>query len=276
MLISVRHTTTYRYATPARYSVHSLRLTPPDFTGQRVVRWEIKAPGFEQAVAFRDQHGNMAHLVTVNAAHEEATFEVSGEVETEDQTGMVGGLYDPAPVRVYLRETPRTAANEPIRDLARAAARRDRLDSMHTLMRLVREAIEYEVGATHAHTTAAEALADGRGVCQDHAHVFIAAARTAGVPARYVNGYFFTGGDVLSEAHHAWAEIWIEGLGWVGFDPANRLCPTDRYVRLACGLDSVSAAPVRGTRSGGEREELDVRVEVAQQGVRQQQVQSQA
>ena len=94
------------------------------------------------------------------------------------------------------------------------------------------------------HTSAAEALKAGRGVCQDHAHVFISAARLMGVPARYVNGYFVTGGESASEAQHAWAEACIDGLGWLGFDPANQVCPTERYVRLACGLDAASAAPI--------------------------------
>jgi transglutaminase-like putative cysteine protease len=133
----------------------------------------------------------------------------------------------------------------------------------------VHERVAYVIGATHVHTSAAEALKDGMGVYQDHAHIFISAARALGLPARYVSGYFLTDSDEPSEAHHAWAEVWIKGLGWLGFDPANRLCPTDRYVRLACGLDSASAAPVRGTRRGGVQEVLDVTVEVQQQSAQQ-------
>ncbi|MEI9898968.1 MAG: transglutaminase family protein [Hyphomicrobium sp.] len=79
--------------------------------------------------------------------------------------------------------------------------------------------------------------------CQDHAHIFLSAVRSMGMPARYVSGYVVTGAEGASEAQHAWAETFVDGLGWLGFDPANQLCPTDRYVRLACGLDSASAAP---------------------------------
>jgi len=132
------------------------------------------------------------------------------------------------------------------------------------LMATVRDRIAYEVGATGAHTLAAEALAEGRGVCQDHAHVFIAAARSADVPARYVNGYLHLPAAARAEAHHAWAEAWIDDLGWVGFDPANGICPNEHYVRLACGLDAASAAPIRGSRRGGANETLDVSVEVQQ------------
>jgi len=146
---------------------------------------------------------------------------------------------------------------------------RDPIDRMHVLMNAVRDKVDYAIGVTNAHTSAAEALSDGQGVCQDHAHIFISAARVMGVPARYVNGYFLTETDEPSEAHHAWAEAYIEGLGWLGFDPANRICPTDHYVRLACGLDAGSAAPIRGTRRGGTDEVLDVLVEVQQQSAQQ-------
>jgi transglutaminase-like putative cysteine protease len=146
---------------------------------------------------------------------------------------------------------------------------RDPIDRMHVLMNAVRDKVDYAIGVTNAHTSAAEALSDGQGVCQDHAHIFISAARVMGVPARYVNGYFLTDTDEPSEAHHAWAEAYIEGLGWLGFDPANGICPTDQYVRLACGLDAGSAAPIRGTRRGGTDEVLDVLVEVQQQSAQQ-------
>jgi transglutaminase-like putative cysteine protease len=272
MLIDVRHTTTYSYDTPARYSIQSLRLTPPSFDGQEVITWRIRAPGIEKALEFRDGFGNLVHLANLSAVHDGITIEASGTVETEDRCGIARGFADPAPRRLYLRETPKTAADKAIRDLAFSAGSRDpsdTLDCLHALMRAVREAVAYEIGATHEHTSAAEAVADGKGVCQDHAHVFISAARVLAIPCRYVNGYFHSGTLAPSEAHHAWAEAWVEGLGWVGFDPANGMCPTDRYIRLACGLDASSAAPIRGAQRGGEHEALDVSVEVEQQGAQQ-------
>jgi transglutaminase-like putative cysteine protease len=129
----------------------------------------------------------------------------------------------------------------------------------------VADAIAYRPGATHAHTTAAEALALGEGVCQDHAHALIACARSRGIPARYVSGYLFATQDgVPHEAAHAWAELHVPGLGWVGFDPANRCCPDARYIRLGSGLDAQDAAPIRGIARGGGREAMDVTVAVQQ------------
>lgn len=274
MLIEIRHLTTYRYATPARYAIQALRLTPPSFDGQDVLSWNISAPGFDGHIAYRDGMGNQVHLTTVNSPHDGLVIEATGIVETEDRVGIVRGIPEVAPRRVFLRTTPRTEADKGIRDLAKSVTKgripTDTLDCLHTLMRAVSDAIIYEIGTTHTHTTAAEALAEGKGVCQDHAHVFISAARVIGIPARYVNGYFLAGTLAPAEAHHAWAEAWVEGLGWVGFDPANGTCPTERYVRLACGFDAASAAPIRGTQKGGENEDLDVRVEVEQQGAQQQ------
>jgi transglutaminase-like putative cysteine protease len=274
MLIEVRHVTSYRYGTPARYAIQSLRLTPPAFEGQEVLAWNVSAPGLDKSIAYYDGFGNLVHLATVGTLHDGLTIEASGVVETEDRCGIVRGLKESAPRRIFLRETPRTRPDKAIRDLARSVSGgsepAETLDCLHGLMRAVRDAVEYEIGATHQNTTAAEALAAGKGVCQDHAHVFISASRLLAIPARYVCGYFLSGTIAPSEAHHAWAEAWVDGLGWVGFDAANGMCPTERYVRLACGLDAASASPVRGTQRGGENEDLDVKVEVEQQGAQQQ------
>jgi transglutaminase-like putative cysteine protease len=129
----------------------------------------------------------------------------------------------------------------------------------------VSDAIAYRPGTTHAHTTAAEALAQGEGVCQDHAHALIAAARAGGVPARYVSGYLQAGVGTSDEAAHAWAELFVAGFGWIGFDPANRCCPDARYIRLGSGLDAAYAAPIRGTARGAGAESLDVTVAVQMQ-----------
>jgi transglutaminase-like putative cysteine protease len=270
MLLNIKHTTTYRYGNSARYAIQALRLTPPSFEGQKVVSWQIAAPGIERAARFTDGYGNIVHLTAQNSEHDNLTIEASGIIETEDKIGVARGLADATPLRVYLRETGRTKADAAIRDLAFKCRNFANLEQLHRLMRAVHDSITYEVGSTSPATTAAEALAAGKGVCQDYAHIFIACARLLGRPARYVNGYFLSGRPDPSDAHHAWAEAWVDGLGWVGFDPANLICPTASYVRLATGLDSAAAAPVRGNRRGGLNETLDVLVEVQQQEAQQQ------
>jgi transglutaminase-like putative cysteine protease len=270
VLVSIGHVTRYKFSTPALYSIHCLRLTPPAFEGQRVLSWSVEMPEIERAVRFRDGFGNMSHLVSIPYPHTEIAIIARGTVETQDRAGFVRGLVETAPTRVFRRETDLTTADDAVRELCASADATDLIDRLHQLMQGVHERVAYSVGETYTQTTAAEALKLGRGVCQDHAHVFISAARHMGLPARYVSGYFVTGDDDPAEAHHAWGEVWIDGLGWLGFDPANQVCPTDCYVRLACGLDARSAAPITGNRRGGLDEVLDVFVEVQQQSSAQQ------
>lgn len=267
MLVNVRHATTYLYAAPARYSVQSLRLTPLDFDGQRVIDWTVEGPGLDRAARFADAFGNIAHLVSVAEPHEQLTITARGTVETGDRAGLVRGLAETMPLGVWLRETPLTQAGDSLRALAARVPAGPSLERAHALMALLRETVAYEKDVTGARTTAAEVLALGKGVCQDFAHVFIAALRSLRIPARYVTGYLVAGGAGY-EAQHAWAEAYIDGLGWVGFDPANATCPTESYVRLACGLDAPGAAPIRGRRqgAGGAGDRLEISVDVREQG----------
>jgi len=269
MLISVRHVTRYVYAEPVSYTVQSLRLTPAPFKGQRITDWQVQVTGCPRPLEFRDGFGNVVQLVTVSVRHSELVIEAAGTVETEDCNGIVDGLTKPIPPRVFLKETPQTRPDAAIRALAQSAAGTDALGRLHALVAAVRDRVEYVPGATGTHTGAAEALGDGKGVCQDHAHIFISAARTLGIPARYVTGYLFLDDPDPASANHAWAEAFVDALGWVGFDVANRVCPTDRYVRLACGLDAGYAAPIVGSRRGGAGESLNVSVAVQQQSAQQ-------
>lgn len=166
----------------------------------------------------------------------------------------------------YLRDTAATKADAPLRALAETATQDDPLSQAHALAFAVAGAIAYRPGATHSHTTAAEALAQGEGVCQDHAQALIACARHLGVPARYVAGYLFSSQDGQPhEASHAWAELYVPGYGWIGFDPANRCCPDDRYIRLGSGLDAAEAAPIKGIARGMGAESMDVTVAIQSQ-----------
>jgi len=193
---------------------------------------------------------------------------VDGEVETHDTQGVMRGTIERFPPSLFLRDTPLTRPDAAIihfADAARRTAGADVLGVLHALLARLHRGIVFDPVPTESATTAAEAFALGRGVCQDLAHIFIAAARSLGIPARYVGGYFRRADGVLEqEAGHAWAEAFVPALGWVAFDPANGICATDAHVRVAAGLDYLGAAPVRGSRTGGGRERLAVTVRVAQ------------
>lgn len=263
MLIHIRHTTTYHYPAPVSHAVLALRLTPPEGPGQRVQDWRIEAPGAHTPCTYTDAFGNVVHLATTPGAHEALTITASGTVETADTGGIAGHTGEAVKPEIFLRPTQATAPDAAITALALAARAETRLASMHALMALVHAAIAYTPNSTHSRTTAAEALAAGQGVCQDHAHVMLAAARSLGIPARYVTGYLLLHDAAAAPAHHAWVEAEVETLGWVGFDAANNLCPTERYVRLATGQDAAAAAPIRGIHRGNAASRLTVEVTVA-------------
>ena len=262
MRISVLHETRYSYDMPAVYSAQHLRLTPTPYEGVSVVSWDIEAPGFNAEAGSIDCFGNLTHLVTVVGEHSELSITARGEVVTKDTDGIVSGLPSTMPDYVYLRETDLTRPCAALRDFANDLAAGPDLDRLHGLMTAINDRMRYRPGATHTATSASESFDAGEGVCQDFAHIFIAVTRLLGYPARYVTGYLVLGDEASAAAHHAWAEVRIADLGWVGFDVANAICPTDRYVRLACGLDYQYAAPIRGMRRGGEGEVMAVHVDV--------------
>ncbi|MGB0747806.1 MAG: transglutaminase family protein [Magnetospiraceae bacterium] len=269
MKITIDHATTYRYEEPVNYSIQSLRLSPQPFDGQFIRYWNVESDFGQLPLGFFDSFGNLTHTLVVDRPHESLTISVRGEVETSNRDGVVTGSIETFATNFYLRETELTEIDGALRGLGRAAqsGATSPLNCLHRLMEGVREAIDYKTGETHSMTTAAQALAHGFGVCQDHAHAFIAAARSIDIPARYVSGYLLSGEEeVLSEAAHAWAEAYVPDLGWVGFDVANMICPTEYYVRIGVGLDYREAAPIRGVRRGGGDEDMEVVVKVARAG----------
>jgi transglutaminase-like putative cysteine protease len=268
MRIRIQHETVYQYEQPAAGLIQTLRLTPRNHDGQYVIDWRVEVSEDCRLTEHEDAFGNVTHTFTVDGPVGELRVLVQGEVDTQDTNGVVRNAIERFPPSLYLRETSLTTVDDAITAFAHeklGTAGADELNLLHVLLSSIKEEIIYDTDPTHATTTAAEAFALRRGVCQDLAHIFIAAARCLKIPARYVGGYFHRADGVVNqEAGHAWAEAFVPTLGWVAFDPANCICATDAHVRVAVGLDYLGAAPVRGTRYGGGAEQLTVAVQVNQ------------
>jgi transglutaminase-like putative cysteine protease len=266
MRIHVRHETTYRYDRAVDSTAQLVRMMPRDHAGQRVLAWRVVEAPDRVPPQIEDGYGNLVHMLTLNRQHLGATICAEGVVETSDTNGIVRDAVERLPPAFFLRQTDATEPDEAIAALAaEVAGIGDAVERMHGLMGLIRERMAYEVGATVARTSAAEALSQGRGVCQDYAQIFLGAARRLDTPARYVSGYLWENRDgTPGEAGHAWVEAHIDKLGWVGFDPTNGVSPTEAHVRVAIGLDYLEALPVRGVRRGAAAESLTVSVEVTQ------------
>lgn len=270
MRIRVRHATSYAYDEPAHGVIQALRVTPGEHEGQRVLSWRVDVDVDGLMRQARDAFGNVLHLFYAEGAVTQLTVRVTGEVEVRETAGVVRGAPEPFPPATFLRPTPLTQADPALAAWADAITAEDTLSRLHRLMGELARRMRFDAAVTGVETSAAEAFREGHGVCQDYAHVFIAAARRMGVPARYVSGHLSRPDAGEQEAAHAWAEAYVPDLGWTGFDPANGVCPDQTYLRVAVGLDYLDAAPVRGARRGGGQERLNVAV-LAREAVRQRQ-----
>ena len=268
MRIRVSHRTNYTYDTPATGVIQVLRLTPRNHDGQYVANWRIDLSADCRLEQHEDAFGNITHAFSADGPFDDLVVSVEGEVETRNTDGVVSGAIERFPPSLYLRETALTKPDDGIGSFA-AAARADAADGglalLHLMLERLHNEMAFDTDPTHPATTAAEAFALKRGVCQDLTQVFIAAARNIGIPARYVGGYFHRSDGVTEQdAGHAWAEAFVSDLGWVAFDPANGISATESHVRVAVGLDYLGASPVRGMRYGGAGETLTVNVQVSQ------------
>jgi transglutaminase-like putative cysteine protease len=243
----IRHHTRYRYAHPLRSAVQTLCLTPRHTDAQHVHRWEVVAATPLQA--HTDAWGNHSHVLSVAAGARVIDCEAKGLVETFGSPAQTDGQ-GPDP-RVYAQPSPLAAADDALRAAVREAwggRLASEADALG-LATLVADRVRYRAGQTDARTTAVQAWLGGEGVCQDHAHVFIAACRSLGVAARYVSGYFHAG-DAPDLASHAWAQVCFDPAGrrWIGVDVTHRCLVDERHVQLAVGPDYAACPPVRGKR----------------------------
>lgn len=266
MRLNISHRTAYSYDHAPIFSAQVFRLTPRTNISQQVLRWRIDAAG--SLSAWTDAFGNVCHTHVLDYAPHNLEIHAYGEVRTTDVKGVLPSEPGDLPFEVFLRQTPQTRPDEAMVAFAHGFDDRlagNRLDGLHALMEAIRGHVDYELGSTHALSTASEAFASGSGVCQDHAHIFIGCARVLGIPARYVSGYLYDGERADPHtAGHAWASAWVDDLGWVSFDISNCISATDHHVSLAVGLDYDTASPVRGVRTGGaESELLDVAVHLS-------------
>jgi transglutaminase-like putative cysteine protease len=266
MRLHIAHSSIYRYDPPAAGVIQVLRLTPRNHEGQYVQRWHIDVVPDARLAAHEDAFGNITHVFTADGPLEELRVEVDGEVETQNANGVVRGTVERFPPSLFLRDTTLTQADGAIRDFAQKI--RDIsggvvLAELHGLLDRLFEDFAGATGAAAPAKNAVEAFARKCGAPKDLAHIFIGAAHTLGIPARYVSGYFREP-NADADTGHAWAEAHVPGLGWVGFDPSNGCCPTDSHVRVAIGLDSLGAAAMRGTRLGVGAETLAVAIKVDQ------------
>jgi transglutaminase-like putative cysteine protease len=266
MRLRIRHRSVYDYAEPARSVIQLVRKTPRSDANQFVRRWRIEVDADCRLDKGEDAYGNITHMFSIEGPIDRIGVTIEGEVETSSETGVVAETIERFPIAFWQRDSALTMQTPAVRTFARDIAMSeggDPLSAAHAVSHAIHRDLTFLPGETDTRTTADDVLALGRGVCQDFAHLFIAAMRSLGRPARYVSGYFLRSDSEDQEAGHAWAETHIPGLGWVSFDPANDICADERHVRVAIGPDYRDAAPIRGARIGGSGENLTIDISVA-------------
>jgi transglutaminase-like putative cysteine protease len=265
MQLQITHTTHYRYDRPVDYALQRVHLRPLSSVLQDVTSWDVAVGGGKIEASYLDHYGNHTDLISITPGTESLSLTASGTVNSLNSSGILGKVYGRLPLWHYLQETALTTPGPRVKDLAKLVSKTgDTLSSLHTLSAALLKVAPYKTGKTDGDTTAEDALGIGCGVCQDHAHIFAAAVRQAGFPARYVSGYLMINDQVDQDASHAWAEVHVDDLGWVGFDVSNGVAPDEKYVRIAIGRDARDAAPITGLRLGASDESMVVSLQVQQ------------
>jgi transglutaminase-like putative cysteine protease len=268
MELSVEHVTTYRYSRPVTESYTVVHLQPRTTPHQFCTRYDLEVEPIARWFEYVDRFGNEVQHFAVVPEHDELEITARSHVvtmprgeaqpESERRPGELYEMVQPSPYVALGDEVRRVAqheidapANDPAAFFVAAGT-------------YVHDTFVYVKGTTTVRTTVGEALQTRTGVCQDYAHVLIALARARGIPARYASGYVFAGdGLVGAEASHAWAEAYVPGRGWIGFDPTNDRMVDESFVLVALGRDYGDVSPTRGLFRGLAEGELSVNVAVA-------------
>ncbi len=264
MRLTIQHRTAYRFSSPQARLVQMLRLTPQNSHDQTVARWRIDVDCDAKLREGRDGWGNAVTMLYAEGPLDDIEIAITGEVLTSHSDGVLHGVHEVLPPAVFLRATEATAPDPAIVGWAKTTAGADGpLPALHRINAGLHTRFAPDRGRPDPGLTAGQAWTRDAATARDAAQMFIVAAHAMGAPARYISGYC----RLTSEQRptpHGWAEAYVDGIGWIGFDPCTGLSPQDDHVRVAVALDAAGAAPVAGSRLGEGEEKLDVEVTVSE------------
>jgi transglutaminase-like putative cysteine protease len=264
MRLKIDHTTTFTYDQKVSEAYTELRLRPVERGGQRCLSFALTTePDDRPVLQYRDRFGNDVRHFDVLEPHERLVVTASSEVLTPATPPIESEELSPLDRYDYLTPTAYAPHSDAVRAFAARGGDSADPDLAMRLMHEVFASLKYETGATDVKSTAEDVLRLERGVCQDFAHLMLAACRIHGLPARYVSGYLYDpkqeGGETAS---HAWVDVYT-GWGWQSFDPTHDRPQTEAYVRLGVGRDYADVPPTRGVFKGDAKETLGVRVTIS-------------
>jgi transglutaminase-like putative cysteine protease len=281
MHYSIRHVTKFRYDAPISESLLEARMQPRSDGYQRCLSFELLVSPRAQVLSYRDYLGNQVHHFGIPGRHNQLAIKSEALVEMTGEPEIPERLDSDAWQRLDALSAdnenwdmllpshfaePTELLNQFARDLG-LRRRDDPLTLMRELNRQIFDAFEYVPSSTEVDSPIDDALKTRKGVCQDYAHVMIALGRMIGIPSRYVSGYLYHRMEdqdrSLQDATHAWVEVLLPDIGWLGFDPTNNLLAGERHIRTAIGRDYADVPPTRGVFKGDAKSALSVAVQVS-------------
>ena len=266
MKLNIKHVSKYKFSNNLTYGVQRLRLNPQNNKIQNIKTWNINVEGGIKQFEYFDHHHNICTFVTLNNDSREIVISVDGQITTIENNGILG--YDKPKTKpwMYNMYTPITKPGYYLKSFCKkwGDSSYSELDICYLIADEIKKLITFRKGSTSAYTSAEESFKKKKGVCQDFAHIFISCLRFLGFSVRYVSGYLKIEGVNEQDATHAWADVFIKDLGWVGFDVANGISPDERYVVLANGFDFFDASPIHGLHLDSQNTSLDVSISVQQ------------
>ena len=277
---SIRHLTRFRYSCPISESIMETRMNPRSDSNQHCLNFSLSVSPRCRVFSYRDHQGNNVQHFDIPGEHNQLVIVAESIVEQQplpdvprflapDAWKALDELIESGDYWEMLLPSTFAVETDAVRMLARdmdVTRRDDPLMLVQELNQRLFEYFEYVPSHTRVDSPIDEAIVSGKGVCQDFAHTMIALLRPVRIPARYVSGYLFRGREdkdrSTPDASHAWVEVLLPHLGWIGFDPTNNLIAHHRHIRTAVGRDYADVPPTHGVFRGSAESELYVAVQV--------------
>lgn len=266
MKVSVKNFFEFQFSDPPSYGIQRLRMTPKESNRQKVLKWEMTFIGAKKEIEYFDHHGNNCILITFHRDIKTVSVLAEGMLEMKKTIGVINDE-NKIPIWLFKRHTNLVKPGKSIKEFCKefTASSSTALDLIYQVAKELKQILVYKIGATNVETTAEEAFLQRTGVCQDFSHILIACMRLLNFPARYVSGYLKINDEIEQEATHAWTEVFVDNLGWVGIDVSNNIAVDENYIVLATGFDYKDAKPIHGLQFESENNTVKTLINIQQQ-----------
>ena len=263
--VAIKNFVEFQFSKPPLYGIQRLRLTPKENEKQKIITWDITFKGARKETEYFDHHGNFCSLLTFEKDIKTISIIAEGVVGIKKTIGVLDDVSE-IPYFLFRRHTDLAKPGKSIKEFCKQFSVRSvsDLDLVYSVSKNLKNLLTYGIGTTNIDTTAEEAFLLKTGVCQDFSHILISCMRELNYPARYVSGYLKMDDKVDQDATHAWTEIYVDNLGWVGIDISNNIIVDENYIVLATGFDYKDAKPIHGLQFESENSGIKTAISIQQ------------